>query len=215
MMPRTAPKPRVRGDARAPFSFGVGGGVVWNRDSAYDKTDTGGSTPQFDVMLSYDVLELTPRLVVSLGVSHRRGFAESDVYAITDNTLQAELLARFTGASWLWPHARASVGGAFTRLEVPNIGDAGTIEANNAALASSFGGGLTLKTPTRAFENRNGTFASLSFGILVEGGYTLGKAAAFSGTLSGGTDDVARSKVRLGSLDRNAPYLRVLLVTRF
>ncbi len=208
-------QPRVRGDAGAPFSLGMGGGVVWNQDKAYGHTKTSGHTPQFDMLLSYDVVQLTKRVVVSLGASLRRGHAEGDVLSITDNTLQAELMARFAGTSWLWPHARASVGAAFTRLKVEELGLGADIEANDRALASSFGGGLTLKTPTRAFESRTGRFASLSFGILVEGGYTLASEGKFSGVSSGGTSDVTRSRVRLGSIDRNAPYLRILAVTRF
>ncbi|MFT3921679.1 MAG: hypothetical protein QM778_04015 [Myxococcales bacterium] len=207
------PPPYVRRSAGAPFALAVGGGLVWNDDVGYRLVGA-KREPQFDAFASYDILQPGKRLVVSLGASIRHARANSEGLEITDNTLQAELIARFAMRSWLWPHGRASVGGAWTRVKLDDQGRGGSIDERDLGLASSFGGGITLRTPTRALETAGGRAASLSLGILVEGGYTLASAANFSGVPSGATD-LERGAVRLGTLTRSAPYMRIMAVVRF
>jgi hypothetical protein len=187
---------------------------VWNDDAGYRRAG-GDRRPQFDVMASYDLLQPTKHLVVSLGASLRRSQSEDDDLSIGDNTLQGELIARLASSSWLWPHARASVGAAWTRVELKDAGVGGNLEDRDVGLASSFGGGLTVRTPARAFETRGGHLASLSLGVLCEAGYTLAKDATFVATPSGGEADLERGSVRLGSLSRSAPYLRIMALARF
>ncbi len=212
-VPRTAP--RVRGDAGAPLLLGIGGGLAWNKDKAYDLADAADRTPQLDVLVHYDVLQLSQPLVLSLGASLRRGHADGDRLSILDRVVQAELMLRYAKLSWLWPHVRASAGAGFTRVKVSGDGSPGAMEADDRGWVGSLGGGFTLKTPTRAFENRAGKFASLSFGVLVEAGYTWGAEATFSAVASGGSNDVKRNRVDLGNIERNAAYLRIAAVTRF
>jgi hypothetical protein len=204
--------PRKYGNAGAPFAFGIGGGFTWNDDPGYALV---GKQRQghFETFASYDVLQLAPRLVVSLGASLRRRRADGDLLEITDHLIQGDLLARFALASWLWPQLRASFGAAITQVRLKDAG--GAIEDRDVAPASTFGGGIIVRTPTRAFESQRGKLASLSFGLLTEAGYTLGRAASIQGTPSGGSSDVERSAVRLGKLNRSVPYLRLAGVVRF
>jgi len=213
--PEKPVEPYVRRSAGAPVALAAGGGLAWNDDPGY-RLAGDKRRPQFDAMASYDILQPTKHLVISLGASIRHAKAEADdALTIVDNTLQAELMARLAFPSWIWPHVRASVGGAWTRVKLSDgVGTHGTIEDRDVGLVSSFGGGITLRTPARALETASGHLASLSLGVLVEGGYNLGQAASLSGVPSGSTD-VARGAVKLGSLDRNAPYLRILGVVRF
>jgi hypothetical protein len=214
-VPAEAPAPpRRHGDAGAAFAIGAGGGFVWYDDPGYRRAGN-ERRRTMDVLVSYDVLQPSRNLVIAAGASLRRSVTDGDLLELADHTLQAELLARLQASSVLVPHLRASLGAEWTRAKLQDAGQGGAIEDRDVALASSFGVGLTLKTPSRAFEGHNGRAASLSFGVLVEGGYTLAKAASFAGTPSGGSDDVERSSVRLGSLPRSAPYLRILGVVRF
>jgi hypothetical protein len=66
------------------------------------------------------------------------------------------------------------------------------------------------------FESRRGTFAALSFGVMVEGGYAL--VAPLSVTLDGdgpAETDIALAEAELGELERSGPFMRVSLVARF
>jgi hypothetical protein len=81
---------------------------------------------------------------------------------------------------------------------------------------ASFGAGLTLRTPTRVFEDRGGRMASLSVGLMVEGGYAL--RAPLELNLDGpgpGDGDIALSEGSLGELSRSGPYVRTSIVLRY
>jgi hypothetical protein len=166
-------------------------------------------------MASYDLLQLTKRIVVSLGASLRRGHQGDDGFSILDNTVQAELIARYATPSWLWPHARASVGAAFTRVNVGEQHEDGSLSDRDVGLATSFGGGLTLRTPTRGLETAGGKLASLSLGILCEAGYTMAPDAELTAVPRGGDRDIDRGAVNLGALSRKGPYLRIMALVRF
>ncbi len=212
--PPPRPKPAVRRDAGAPLALAIGPGLLWNDDPGYLLVGE-KARPQLEVMASYDLLQLTKRIVVSLGGSLRRGRESDGQLSILDNTVQAELIARYATPSWLWPHARASVGAAFTRVDVGDRDEDGSLSDRDVALASSFGGGLTVRTPARALETEGGRLSSLSLGVLCEAGYTLARDATFTAVPGGGDPGIERSAVNLGSLSRRGPYLRVLAVVRF
>jgi len=204
----------VQRDAGAPFALAIGPGVLWNDDPGYLLVGKKGRL-QLEVMASYDVLQLTKRIVLSLGGSLRRGRESDGQLAILDNTVQAELIARYATRSWLWPHARASVGAAFTRVDLGDRDQDGSLSDRDVALAASFGGGLTARTPARALETETGRMASLSLGILCEAGYTTAKDGTFTAVPRGGDPGIERSAVNLGSLSRSGPYLRILAILRF
>jgi hypothetical protein len=206
--------PRRRGDAGAPFAFGVGGGYAWNDDTG--RLMVGPKRQgQLDLYASYDLFQPVRRLVIALGTSFRHANGSSDLLEIRDSTLQADLLARVEFADWLWPQLRASAGAVWTHVSLKDAGLGGTIADKDVAFAGTLGGGIMLRTPTRLFETQRGRLASLSFGVLTEAGYTMAAAASIRGTPSGGSSDVERSSVQLGSLSRSGPYLRILGVVRF
>jgi hypothetical protein len=170
---------------------------------------------QFDMYASYDLLQPVRRVVISLGASFRRANASSDLLEMRDSTLQGDLLARVQMAEWLWPQLRASAGAVWTHVSLNDAGLGGTIADRDVAFAATLGGGIMLRTPTRLFETYRGRLASLSLGVLTEAGYAMAPAASVQGTPSGGSADVARSSVQLGSLSRSGPYLRIMGVVRF
>lgn len=211
---RAPPPPRRHGNAGAPFAVAVGGGFVWNDDRGYALV-TGERIPQLEVFASYDVLQPIKPLVISLGASLRHHASSEQLLEIADSTLQADVMARWGVRSWLWPHLRGGIGSVWTRVNLDGAEGGGTIDERDRALAGTLGGGLTLRTPTRTFETHQGRFASLSLGVLVEGGYTFAKDARIVGTPGGGTSDIDRSPVNLGRLERSAPYMRIMGVIRF
>jgi len=207
--------PARYGDAGAPFSLGVGGSLLWYQDNGYEKVYGDAYGGAIDVFASYDIWTPTRGLVIAAGLSLRNERHDrSQVFELRQNTIQAELTARLVLTSWLQPHVRAAVGVAITRFESADQRAQVDYEDRATGVASTFGAGFTLRTPTRLFETHNGRLSSLSVGVLVEGGYTLGSAAKLAAkpTESG---ELTRSTFPLGKLDRTAPYLRIMGVLRF
>ncbi|HEY6880249.1 MAG TPA: hypothetical protein VI299_19630, partial [Polyangiales bacterium] len=133
---------------------------------------------------------------------------------LSDNLLTADLTARVRAASWLWPHLRAGVGIATTRVDVRDDTGGISLDDRAAGAAGSFAAGVTLRTPARAFETHRGKLASLSLGVMVEGGYTMAQDAELTPKPSHGAD-VRRVSPTSFQSERSAAFLRVLAVTRF
>lgn len=206
---------RHYGDAGGPFALGIGGSVLWRNDRAYQLFTSEGSSAAFELFASYDVLTLFKGAIVSAGVSYRNELLSGDQNLdLRHSTAQAELMARFQAAGWLWPHLRAAVGVVSTRFSYRDERARIDYDDRDAGLASTFGAGFTLRTPARLFETFNGRLASLSLGLLVEGGYTLAKAAELEATPST-KSSVPRATFSLGSIERSAPYLRIAGSVRF
>jgi hypothetical protein len=128
--------------------------------------------------------------------------------------VQAELNLRYTLTRWLFPHLRAGVGMITSVAEFSD--DSGNLRAHDRAsgVSGTLGGGFTLRTPRRAFETRRGRLASVSIGVLVEGGYVLAPAADYT-LRPKHQADLAQSAIQLGKLDQGDAYLRILGVVRF
>ena len=67
------------------------------------------------------------------------------------------------------------------------------------------------------FEKRNGGLASLSFGLMVEAGYTLAGpiALALDAEEAPAARAIPITESELGELNGSGPYLRASLATRF
>jgi len=130
---------------------------------------------------------------------------------------------RWVPIDFLQPYARVVGGAALIDMELSSFAPSETFADDGGepfdSLISPFaslGLGLTLRTPARAFENRRGDLASLSTGVMIEGGYTL--AAPVETQLDGrGPDrrDIALTEAEFGELERSGPYVRASLFVRF
>jgi hypothetical protein len=208
------PPPRVYGNAGAPLALGVGGALLWRHEDhrRFGNDDPGGGVNAF---VSYDVWAPSRAFVVAGGFDYRHDQrARTSLGQLKENLLTADLTARMRAASWLWPHLRAGVGLAVTHVELKDRAAAIEFDDRELGVAGSFGGGFTLRTPTRALETHRGQLSSLSFGVLVEGGYTLAKDATLTPEPSRG-GDVRRASPASFSAERSAAYLRILAVIRF
>jgi hypothetical protein len=213
-------EPRRHGPAGGPVVVGMGPTFAWRRDPGYGYVTGQDRTTDFDLFASYDVLVPVPSVVVAAGLDYRRfsGYNDhndDDIY-VYQHLLMADLTARLRidGASWLAPHLRLAAGMARDRVELDDDDGAASIEEQATGFAASLGGGVTLRTPIRAFETRGGKLSSLSFGVLAEAGYTLGQKAELRAA-GGERNGIARAPLDLGALDRSAPYLRLAGVARF
>lgn len=206
--------PRVYGNAGAPFSFGIGGGLAWrNEDHARFGTQDGNGA--LDVFASYDVWAPSRVFVLSFGLSYRYDQRpRTQLAELTENLLTADLTARMRAASWLWPHLRAGAGVALTRVDVRDREGGISLDDRAPGAAGSFGAGVTLRTPTRALETHGGKLASLSIGVMFEGGYTLAQDAELTPQPKHG-GDVRRASPTSFQSERSAAFLRVLGVARF
>jgi hypothetical protein len=153
--------PRKYGNAGAPFAVGLGGAVHFRPDAGYRALGAGKQQGALDLFASYDVLQPVRPLVLAAGINYRHERAgDQDSVALTQHTLHAEVSARYTLTTWLFPHLRAGIGlnTAVARLS----DDLGGFSARDRAtsISGALGGGLTLRTPRRAFETRNGRVSS-------------------------------------------------------
>ncbi|MDB4940725.1 MAG: hypothetical protein JWP97_259 [Labilithrix sp.] len=211
----TPREPRRYGNAGAPFALGVGGSLLWRNDHAEHVLSKHKATGALDVFATYDVWSPMRGAVIAVGASLRHeAWLGNDDYSLHNNAVQAELMARYGVTRWLWPHVRAAVGGVTSHFKQRDTLARLDYDDRSSSAIGTFGAGFTLRTPARLFETHRGWLASLSFGLLVEGGYTVAKPADFhlKPTQSG---DLARSTFAVGSVDRSAPYLRLMGVLRF
>lgn len=213
---RKAPRPRRYGNAGAPFAFAAGPGVLWHNESAHSVYSDHVYNVALELFGTYDVWSPLPRTIIAAGVSLRSELLGADHdLTIRNHSVQGELMARFGATRWLWPHLRVGVGAITTRfrLHTPK-GQGSSYEDRDTNVVSTFGAGLTVRTPGRLFETRGGHLASLSLGLLIEGGYTLAPAAQLRAKPTEHSD-LPRTTFALGGLERGGGYLRVMGVVRF
>jgi hypothetical protein len=207
--------PRKYGNAGAPFAVGLGGAIHFRGEAGYRALGANKQQGALDLFASYDVFQPVRPLVLAAGIDYRYERAgDPDSVELTQHTVHAEISARYTLTTWLFPHVRAGVGlnTAVARLD----DDVGAFSADDRAtsISGALGGGLTFRTPRRAFETRNGRVSSFSLGLLVEGGYLLAPAASFK--LQPKRDsDIEQQAIDLGKIVRSGAYLRILGVARF
>jgi len=206
--------PRRHGNAGARFALGIGGDLLWRSDRASHLLQHQKTLGAFDAFATYDVWSVR-RVIIAVGASLRSEpeFGSSQ-YQLRNNTVQADAMARFQVASWFWPHLRVAVGGVTSHFQRYDNATGETLGDRNGSVAATFGGGFTLRTPTRLFETDRGRLASLSFGLLFEAGYTVAKDASF--TLKPNTNsNIAVSTFSIGNIERSAAYTRFAGVIRF
>jgi len=139
---------------------------------------------------------------------------------LTTHVAYAGATMRWVLLDWMQPHLRLAGGAAIIDAQLQAAGNtfhdgAGGVFEDMISPYGSAGLGFLLRTPTRLFENRRGRYASLSFGLMVEGGYTL--AAPVDVALEGpkpGARGIPVAEPELGELERSGPYIRVSLVGR-
>ncbi|HEY6881599.1 MAG TPA: hypothetical protein VI299_26415, partial [Polyangiales bacterium] len=78
--PLRPPAPRVYGDAGAPFSLGIGGGLAWRHED-HARFGTQDGSGALDVFASYDVWAPSRVFVLSAGLSFRHDERSRTHYA--------------------------------------------------------------------------------------------------------------------------------------
>ena len=207
--------PRRYGDAGAPFAFGVGASSIWRNDRGYELFSEHARSTGVELFASYDVWAPGRVVVLAAGLSFRSEQHDAaEELTIAHNSLQADLTARFQATRWLWPHVRVGAGFIATRFDARDRGSDIAYEDRDRGFLGSVGGGFTLRTPSRLFETHRGRLSSLSFGVLLEGGYAFAQPASLVAKPTG-TSEIDRMAFSAGELDRGGPYMRILFVVRF
>jgi hypothetical protein len=216
----------VHGDAGAAFALGLSLEAPWYTDASYDAFTSEDSDvgTRLGLWLGYDVASLSDELIAALELGWGHENTEGRVLGVADTNLTthaayAGATVRWVPLDWLQPHLRVAGGAAIIDARVVardtfHDGAGGVFEDMISPFASA-GLGFMLRTPTRMFENRRGRFASLSFGLMIEGGYTL--AAPVDVEVSGpepSSRGIPIAEPALGELERSGPYIRVSLVGR-
>jgi hypothetical protein len=224
------PEPRVRGDAGAALALGVSLEMPWYDDPGFDVFHDDDVTTRPGIWAGYDVLSLQQDLILAAEIGW--GIESESESELLGGALRSELETQtlFAGVQLRWipipmlqPYARLAGGAALVDMELRSVSpDESFTEGGGDPFDSavspfgSLGLGVMLRTPTRMFENRRGGYASLSFGLMFEGGYTL--AAPVEMKLDGegpGERDIALVESELGELERSGPYARISGVARF
>lgn len=221
--PAAQPEPAAvrHGDAGAAIAVGLSIELPWHTEHNFDLFSSNDIGERFGLWATYDVLSLGERAFVAAGAGFDVESIESKnlLGGALDTTLTATVLygtavARYVPTDWIQPHVRLSAGAQLVRSELA-FGDVAF--RNNGDLPfGSLGAGFTLRSPTRLFESSRGELASLSVGVMIEGGYTLAQPLEMKVDGSGPDDrDIALIESDLGELDRSGPFMRISLVARF
>jgi hypothetical protein len=224
-LPVTRPKeePVVHGDAGAAIAIGACLEQIWYPDASYDLFATDNVTPRFGLWLGHDLLSLRADVILAAEIGwgyeneNKSAFGGEDALdtKLRTHTFDGGVRVRWVPIDFLQPHVRVAGGLGWVRanLAIDN-GRVGS-ESDELLPFVSAGLGFLLRTPTRAFENRRGDLASLSLGIMVEGGYT--QAAGLDVSFRAKRDERAIDLVEpdLGTLERSGPYLRTSFVVGF
>lgn len=222
---REPEEPARHGDASAAFALGVSFEAPWYTDPGYDVYAEDDVAARFGVWASYDVAALRDDAFLAIELGWGTESEESRVLGEADTKLSTQIAyagaqVRWVALPWLQPHLRLAGGTGIIDAELDAGGTAyhdgaGGVFEDMLSPFGSAGLGFTLRTNTRAFEDHHGRLASLSFGLMFEGGYTLAKPidVALDGP-GPSARDIALSEPKLGSLDRSGPYFRVSLVGR-
>lgn len=219
--PRLEPEPpRVRGDAGAAIGIGLSFEQDWNRDEGYDLFGEDDVAQRVSVWFSHDLLSFGERTVlagelgVGSGVDETSGEFDSMKTSLNNTRLQVAAYVRHAIWPVLQPHLRLAGHVSFIKAELDFAGDENFSDRDISG-GGSLGAGFMVRTPTRLFENRKGDFASLSLGLLFEGGYTLASPVTFDLVDDEQADRIEVRSARLGELELSGPYFRAGLVVRF
>lgn len=223
-LPTTRPTdedPVVHGDAGAPFALALSLEQLWYLDESYDLFGKNDVAPRFGAWASYDLLSLRPTVILAGEVGW--GYESEDEYAF-DNQLDTKLRThtfdggvrvRWVPIDFLQPHIRVAGGIGWVRADLSIA--TGSVDSKSDELLPfvSAGLGFLLRTPTRSFENRRGMLASLSLGLMFEGGYTQAGGLDVSFHAARDKRAVDLTEPALGTLERSGPYLRTSFVVGF
>ena len=218
--PRIEPEPaRVRGDAAAAIAIGIALEQDWNLDEGYDLFGEDDAARRVTVWFAHDLLSLGERTVLAgeIGAGWGRdttsGEFDSMDTTLRNTRLQVAVYLRHLVWPVLQPHLRLAGHLSFIEAEL----DFGEEKYSDDGVSGggSLGAGFMVRTPTRLFENRKGEFASLSIGLLFEGGYTLASPVSFDLVADEPAGRVEERTAPLGELALSGPYLRGTLLVRF
>jgi hypothetical protein len=219
--PRIEPgPPRKRGDAGSAIAIGLALEQDWNLDEGYDLFGEDDVAQNFSLWFSHDLLSLGERTVlageigVGSGTDKASGEFDSMETALQNTRLHLAAYLRYAVWPVLQPHLRLAADASFVKAEL-DFADDEHFSDRDFSGGGSLGAGLTVRTPTRLFENRKGEFASLSIGLLFEGGYLLASPVSFDLVDDQQADRIEVRTPPLGKLELSGPYFRSSLVVRF
>jgi hypothetical protein len=133
---------------------------------------------------------------------------------LSSTTLFGAASVRYVLASWLQPQARLALGASLLNLAMVTQNEPQD-EDDAFSPFASLGAGFLLRSPTRSFENHEGRFAALSFGVLFEAGYALRAPVNFKLGSASSPTAIPLTQAKLGELSLGGPYIRTSLVSRF
>jgi hypothetical protein len=209
-------------EAQARYTVALSVDALWSSDDGYALFAEDEVATQLGLWVGADLVQLAPTLVFAAEL----GFATESQEAVAlwsgtmDTQLQSDTFLagvslKLPLLSWLVPQVRVSGGVSLLAIELSTTRD-GTFEDRAVSPFAALGAGFLLQTPSRQFENRQGQFASLALGLLIEGGYALRAPVDLSLERTGGAaQPIAVRDASLGELALSGPYVRTSLLVRF
>lgn len=218
--------PPDRDDEVADARIGLGLEIdtIWNTDPGFDLFSDDDVSTQVGVWFSYDLFQIIEQLTlageVGLGIGGVEGQPQEDLdLTWSMNSFKAYLAAnlRLQAFPWMLPHLKLAVGALFGTLEfqLNERGPVQTTSEDSTSPLGTIGAGVTFQTPTRMFESSDGSFASLSLGLLVEAGYTIASSMSMTLKTDRDEDPIENRTAALGELDLSGPYIRTSVLVRF
>jgi len=224
---REAKEPEVRRratdrEAQARWTLALSVDALWNSDAGYDLFAEDEVATQLGLWVGADLVQLGPQAVLAgeLGFATESAEATAIWSGQVDTTLRTDTLLagvslKIPLLAWLVPQVRVSGGVSLLALELSTSRD-GEFEDHAVSPFAALGAGFLLQTPSRLFENKEGHFASLAIGLLVEGGYALRAPVDLAlEKRSAAAQPIAVRDASLGELALSGPYVRTSAVVRF
>jgi len=224
LVDQAPPSDRDNEVANARIGIGLEIDTVWNTDPGFDLFSEDDVSTQVGVWFSYDLLPITKQLTLAGEVGVGIGGAEHQPQKDLDltwsmNSFKAYLAAnlRLQVFTWMLPHIKLGCGALFgtLELELKDEDQHQTESEDTASPLGTIGAGVTFQTPKGMFEGNDGAFASLSLGLLIEGGYTLASSMSLTLKTERDEDPIENRTAELGELDLSGPYIRTSVLVRF
>lgn len=212
-------QPIVHGDPRARWTLALSLDSLFYTDSGYDLFDGDNVSSRIGAWAGYDLAQLAPRIALAVELGFGAESREQGIWGgglrteLESQTFSAGVSLRYALVSWLDPQLRASAG--VTRFAFGLDTNAERFEDHALSGFGALGAGVLLHTPARLFENKRGHFASVSLGLLIEGGYALRSSIDVNLSRKAGDHAIPVTEAELGELALSGPYVRSSVLVRF
>lgn len=214
------PQTRVTSWEPLRFAIALQGQAQWLRDDAAKRLAGTHAPTSAGVTAQAELLRPTPNVGLRLDLGWTTSSASNGqdvgrVQHLETDVVELGLSARYALFPWLLPYARVGGGVGWDKVTV-GTGTA-SLHDHQRFGEGVAGGGIAVRSPgIRFWRSASAPYVGLT--AQLEGGYRVASGSDFSleSSPAGRAEDtLPTSRVRLGRVDRSAPYVRLMAGVAF